>query len=739
MKRDSKHTISAKKNGVKAAVLILAVLMTAGAVFAGAAAAGPTSPGGGVVYYYENVTGLADPTASYKYMDTIINFYGKTYMPPIYEKGTYVNTNSSLENIDAFQLAKLDAAVTMRVYDEDGNVILYAINGSVPQESLVSFEIILNLPTPAYSVALGHVGLKFVGPDNSGESTYLGTVNYGAGSPVWALPYTELDSTLAEGEWTVWAYFVPEDMAGFFTSGTPPEYLNGQKFHFTVTSSALSLSAAEDSATVGGYVTITVSGKPNDVYYLKPNEKYIVNPGQQNFDYISNKVTIGNGGTTILTLKGVDSGAFTLQLCSDAAMKNVEEDLELTFTKAKITAAVEKESYYMGTDVKLIGTNEALYPLYYYLEGTNLPFQKIDEANLKRTKSTKEWETTILGEYIKGLNLDTAAYTIYISSIDGVKKDDVISSAGVYTAVGVKLIQPNVKITSAPGVVVQGDKLTVKGVADAASEIQYYIFGTNKFFIGNVDVGKNGVFTIEKTILKEDFDGGQYYVVIQHPMYDGNFNIGADVITGDVILNNTGEWNVGENTVLFNVLNRQSANAAQALCDAIDSEDIDDICVKCSFVVTAEGTSIDPIPSQVIKGVPLTVSGSTNKADGDAVIVELLSTAFAAVSKYSATTASFITLTATPDENGKWSVTFNTSGLNVDDYTVTVTTGTVESNPVSVKVVEGQVPTNTAPGEAATQIPTAAPVKTTEAKSPGFGIAAVLVGLGAAVLLKRRA
>ncbi|HJJ31201.1 MAG TPA: hypothetical protein O0X97_03015 [Methanocorpusculum sp.] len=742
MKHDSKKLISAKKSGVRAAVLILAVLMTAGAVFTGAAAAGLNTTVSSTAFYYENVSGSS---GTYKYLDNTLFLDGMQVLDTVasHPAGTYVNTSPG-DTVDGIMLKKLDAEITMYVHDDDGNVIYSCIGGTVPQGAKVSFKVNPNLPT-AYTAstlnaAFPLVGLKFIGPDGSGKSTFLGTQNYGEYSPArWSV--LPLDSNLTEGTWTVWAYFVPVGTSGLFASYTPDEYLNGQKFTFTIVTSKVSMSAESDTAKVGGYVTITVCGKPNDVYYLKPNEKYEVNPGQANFDYITNEVTIDKDGTTTLTLKALDSGTFTLQLCSDAAMKVVEEDLELTFTKAKITAEVEKDSYYMGTDVKLIGTNEALYPLYYYIEGTNLPFRKIDDANLKLIKSSKEWETTIKGDYIKDLKLDTAAYTIYISSINATKKDDVISSLGVYTAVGVRLIQPTVTITSSPGVVVQGDKLTVKGVAESAANVQYYIFGTNKFYNGTVDAGKNGAFTLEKTILKEQYDAGQYFVVIQHPMYDGVYNIAPVEISAGVMaiaLNNTGQATAADN-ILFTLNERQSSNAAQALCDAIDSEDIDDICTKFSFIVTAEGTQIDPIPSQIIRGYPLTVSGSTNKEDGDAVIVELLSTAFTAASKYSATTASFITLTATPDENGKWAVTFKTDGLNPDDYTVTVTTGTVVSNPMPVKIVEGPVPTNSVPADAATALPTAVPVKTTEAKSPGFGIAALLLGLGAAVLLKKRA
>lgn len=766
MTHESKDMISGKKSGIKTAVLILAVLMTAGAVFTGAATAetggdtsildwhdwSDTTPN--TLFYYEYVDGL---TGTYSNMKETLRLDGMKVLDTVasHPEGVYLNGKlNHTGEPGEIQLKKLDAEITMYVHDVDSKAIIYScIGDKVPQGASVSFKVNPNIPTlyNTKSDNMKFVGLKFIGPDGSGESTYLGNVNYGAGvDDRWNVRL--LDSNLMEGKWTVWAYFesVPNTL-GYFPSYTPDGYLNGQKYEFYITSSTASMTAESTTAEVGGYVAITISGKQNDVYYLKPNDKYEVRPGQQNVKSVGgdekkwSEVTIGKDGTTTLYLKALKDGTFTLQLYSQDKTV-VEDDLELTFTKAKITAEVEKDLYYMGTDVKLIGTNDALDTLYYYIEGTNHAFTQIPEGDLKRTKSSKEWETTIKGSYIKGLKLDTAAYTIFISNKKSNNKDEVTAASAVYTAVGVNLVKPEIRVTSAPNVVVHGDKLTVKGVADSTANVRYYIFGTNKFNSSTVDVGKNGAFTIETPIYKDDYNAGQYYVVLQHLMYDGNYNIApVEESTGVWVikLSNTGDVKDTPSDVktLFSLNERQSANAAQALCDAIDSEDIDDICTKFSFIVTAEGTEIDPIQSQVIKGMPLTVSGSTNKVDGDPVIVELLSTMFNAASKYSATTASFITLTATPDKNGKWAVTFNTNNLNIDDYTITVTTGTVKSSPFSVKVVEGQIPipANPSQTETGTQGPKADPVKPTEeAKSPGFGIAAVLAGLGAAVLLRKR-
>ena len=226
-------------------------------------------------------------------------------------------------------------------------------------------------------------------------------------------------------------------------------------------------------------------------------------------------------------------------------------------------------------------------------------------------------------------------------------------------------------------------------------------------------------------------------------MYDKEFNIAPDkTVSGDMVIaqNNTGQATAAD-TILFSLNERQSANAAAALRDAIDSEDIDDICVTCSFVVTSEETIIDPIQEEVVKGTLFTVSGKSNKLEGDTVLVELLSTKFAAASKYDATSASYSALVAVPDEEtGKWSVTFTTDNLNVDEYTVSIKIGTKDTNPRTIRIVEKSAAKQSAPTptKAPSQPAASTPTNTPAAASPGFGAAAVLLGLGAAYLLKRR-
>ncbi|MDO5847552.1 MAG: hypothetical protein Q4Q20_04570, partial [Methanocorpusculum sp.] len=541
----------------------------------------------------------------------------------------------------------------------------------------------------------------------------------------------------------VFAYFVPLDMTGYFATYTPDSYLNGTPFHFTISSSTVSLTAEPATVQTGKEFTITVSGKPNEEFYLKPNDdKYTVKPGQEHFNYDTKIVTIGQNGSTRLALTAESHGIFTLQLCS-ADRKTVEDDCEIEITRTTLTAATEKESYFMGTDVTLRGTNEsAIYPLYYYIEGTNISFRQIPSESLKETKTGKEWETTIKGSYFSGLKLDTAAYTVYVSSVGPkYEKKEITGTNAVAAATTVRLIKPQITITSAPSIVIQDENLVVKGVAETASQVMYYIFGNNKHHTGYAEVGRNGNFVIDKTLSKDEFDTGQYFMVIQHPMYDTFFNVAAGKSDGEdvVALNTTGDA-VGSDgmvtsgsQILFSLNERQSANAAQALCDAIDSENIDDIYVKCSFILNSDAVTVDPIPSRITKGMPFTVSGTAARVDGTSITVEVLSTVFSPESKYSATSASFVTMITYPGADGKWAVTFDTSGLNPDTYNISVSANAAKVHQAEIRVVNETISPTPQETPAAPATATLTPTQTT--KTPGFGAAVLLAGLGAAALV----
>lgn len=703
----------------------------------GCASAGDTSvlyPFNTTMYYYENVEGTS---GSYTYLNNVLVLTGMEVIrsESLYPEGKYTS------GTEGFLLKKMDAVITTIVYDASGNEIIASSDTTVdiPAGSPVKFEITPTVPSK-YSL-YGYIGLKFLPPGaTSDPTTFLGTTDYTAGSTALLTP-TTLDPKLEKGTWTVWAYFVPVGTPGYFSASTPESYLNGKKYTFNIVSSNVRLSVDPETVKVGEDFILTLTGKPNDQYYLKSttlDTKFKVADGQSGkYDPATQLVTIGQSGSTSLRLTALDSGSIRILICDKTDHSVVEDDVDVTIGKAQITVASELSSYVMGEDIKLSGTNEANADLYYYIEGMNRPaFTQIAPSNLKFTNEGKTWETTIKGSYISALDLDTGSYTFYVSSINSNDRDTVVNAkSGSTASIGIRLVQPSISLYSTPDVVVQGNDLVVKGTADGSpSSVQWYLFGNNKFYYSSTEVGKSGSFVIEMTIDKNSYDPGQYYLVVQHPMYDKVFNVGAE---GTLIYqNNKGSFTDTDGRfVLFNVGERQSGNAAYALCEAINSENIDDLAVKRSFIVSSSKTTVDPIPSQIAKGLPFTVSGTSNDADANTVSVELLSTRFTPESKQQATSASYVTLITTPDENGRWAVTFDTTGMNIDTYSINVVVGSTQVESAKITIV---APVATTVPTQSTPIPTASTAKPTESPKSPAPILGILAGIAAIVCLKRR-
>ena len=148
-----------------------------------------------------------------------------------------------------------------------------------------------------------------------------------------------------------------------------------------------------------------------------------------------------------------------------------------------------------------------------------------------------------------------------------------------------------INVFSAPEEIAQGASADFVINAEASNAgIQYYIIGTNFFEYGTVptaDDGTTNKFTVE--LLEgttESMAEGEYFAVFQHPMSDGMFQIKADGT--DIELN-------GDK--IFNVADLQAAEAAQALCDALDAQTIDDLYVMYEFIVAGQGESSPSIPS----------------------------------------------------------------------------------------------------------------------------------------------
>ena len=550
----------------------------------------------------------------------------------------------------------------------------------------------------------------------------------------------------ALGTYSVQAVFDAND----FVPGTLASLLVSDAVSFTVVEAGTAtISAAATEILKSEPVILTITGQPGVIYNVTYDvDAFNVSNKQLYFGTVYNpsgkegfQFTMPNTGKVefaVTAYKADSEEKITLDWGSKS------KSITINFKKGTLTAKTDAASYFIGDKVKVTGTTTAGdLAATYNLTGTNVKLIGESVGTVKYGNDvvkTFEFEINTADlEKADGKKLDVGTYTVTISAGDA------------KATVSVVLKQPFVSIIEAPEVIVQGKDAKFLINAEATEEIAYYVFGTNYF---NNATTSNNVkndegepienqfeFTLDGDDVTDDMDAGQYFMVVQHPMYDKKFNIRS--VGQSFYLNTTPTGIsavVSENSFLFNVSDRQTANAAQALCDALDTQNIDDMYVKYSFFVVGEDQSftISDIPTEVVKGDKIVISGvSTVNADAY-VTAEMISTAFAAVPKETVGSAAFIAVTTQIAEDGTWEVTFDTSDLNVDEYSLKVACGEETWKTVTVNVVEGAETPDTPDTPDVPDTPDT-PDTPTEPETPGFGALAALAGLGAvAVLLLRR-
>ena len=349
-----------------------------------------------------------------------------------------------------------------------------------------------------------------------------------------------------------------------------------------------------------------------------------------------------------------------------------------------ITVETENPSYYMVKDVVFSGINTVSDTVYLYIKG----------SNVQRTYLTNvavEPDGTWTKEIKFGGNYDAGTYIIYAAASAGPAPGYFFDPDSTIATTSLTLKQPFLTATTESSTVAKGVDIKVTGTAEAASELRYYVFGQNLYKTGSTYVEDDASYSIE--IATDGFPSGQYFLVIQHPMYDEVFNI-ADVSGNGLIRSNESGAPTDSSHLVLDATTRQSANAAEALCQALDTQNIDDIYVKLTFIVLIPTLTMHSV-SDVVKGQPLKVSGTTNLKAGTDVTVDVLSTAFTAVDKTTVGSASFITLTTKvvkgADGVNTWEVTFDTAGLNVDSYTIQAIMADLSTSTV-IKVLEENPP-----------------------------------------------
>ncbi|MCK9632177.1 MAG: DUF3821 domain-containing protein, partial [Methanoregula sp.] len=305
------------------------------------------------------------------------------------------------------------------------------------------------------------------------------------------------------------------------------------------------------------------------------------------------------------------------------AYKSDEVDINVEKGAVTIVAAGD-QSYYLGEEIKFSGTNTETYKTYLFMIAPNLPEDgaMIDPAD-KDPRNAGSLDpgvaTNVKADFkeveVNGDNtwswkwgtasfaLDSGTYTVYAVSQPYNKKN--LANAA-YGTVSVILKKPFVSATASQSTVAKGDRIYISGTAQGdPSSVQIWIMGKNYAVLKSASVNSDASFKYE--VKQEDtktLSSGQYFVVVQHPMQNGEFDVALhalDTTPNPGYVYNKQLINSGDTTsttTIFKLLGQnslQGSDAAEALAQGINDANVDDTYTKLQFLIEEPQINVDAV------------------------------------------------------------------------------------------------------------------------------------------------
>jgi trimeric autotransporter adhesin len=251
------------------------------------------------------------------------------------------------------------------------------------------------------------------------------------------------------------------------------------------------------------------------------------------------------------------------------------------------------------------------------------------------------------------------------------------------------IISPISAISLSPGnsfagapTIANGDPVYIHGIATGqpSAGLQVWLIGYNYVKIATVSTNADNTYEYElKSADTQSLAPGQYFVLVQHPMMNGVFDIYYDATTGSVF-----NRQLGSGTSIFQLTGSgslQNTDGANALMRAINSQNLDDTFATTSFIIDNPTAFIKPIGDHPV-GDKFTITGSTNLAVGNTLMIEITSSSFNPTTKVQSGefSGSSGTVRVEPGTNGfnRWSFNVDASAFKPDEYIATVTGETID-------------------------------------------------------------
>jgi len=246
-----------------------------------------------------------------------------------------------------------------------------------------------------------------------------------------------------------------------------------------------------------------------------------------------------------------------------------------------------------------------------------------------------------------------------------------IGTALIAIPAGAVELDPISSASSKTVTIANGDSVFIHGIA-----LQLWIISHNYLKVTTLAVNSDDTYLYElKPADTVNLATGQYFFLVQHPMMNGQFDIVYNPTTGKIINKQLGDGNGMEIFTISGSGSLQGPDSAQALVNAIGSQNIDDTFATYSFFISPPNAFINPIGDHYV-GDKFTISGSTNLAVGDELLVEVTSSSFKPTEKVQSGEFSgksgVVKVVEGSGGYNRWSFDIDATAFKPDEYIVTV-------------------------------------------------------------------
>ena len=298
------------------------------------------------------------------------------------------------------------------------------------------------------------------------------------------------------------------------------------------------------------------------------------------------------GPTITPTILSEVSDDSSVTITADKSYEPLEQRTQPSDIEVTIEADGDK-SYYAGEWIFFSGKNTASETTYLFFTRSSLKstgekmsgapgyvmndypdgFEKVKVSN----DGTWEyaWNTA-------NVHLDAGTYTIYAANTP---KDFDHIYESFFGSESIVIKKPYITAHTSPEKIVKGEAFTISGTAegDPSNGVQIWIISQNKVLIKKGFVQDDMTYSCE--LEKHETGGldvGEAYIVVQHPMYNNEFEVYPDnlIEPSSIYIEYP-----SKDTLIANMEDTKGIDLAKSLENAIDSKMVDDTYVLLSFEV----------------------------------------------------------------------------------------------------------------------------------------------------------